>query len=276
MKANVITVTPEMAKEFLRGNSSNRQLSKSTVNMYARDMREGKWKLGGQGISISETGRLLDGQHRLNAIIQANVPVTMLVCEGIDDNNVNFDNGKRRSITDQYRIKSDKSDSIISQKGVAFVRMCLMLKTYGELAATMRVGSISFEEFDKFLNDNYNEMVEYYGYMMSGGTVPSGVRNSVVFATMWAITKLDNLFSKDDFVRVANILKTGITMEDYDIPIIAFRDKLLTSNFCGFSGRREVLNRCCYAIKKYIEKQPVNKSFVTKSLSFDFSKLVSK
>lgn len=276
MKAEVVTVTPEMAKVFLSCNSSNRPLNNSVVNVYAKDMKQGNWKLGGQGISISTTGRLLDGQHRLSAIIKANVPVTMLVCSDVDDTNANFDNGKKRSITDQYKIKNDKGDGITSVKGVAFVRMCLLLKTYGEAAATMNVTAVSFEEFDKFLKANYDEMVEYFGYMMSGGNVPRGIRNATIFGTLWAITKLDVSFSKEDFVRVANILKTGIVIEEHDAPIIAFRDKVLTLNFSGFSGRREVINRCCYAVKKYIERQPINKSFVTKSLLFDFSKLVNK
>lgn len=275
MKAEVMTVTPEMAKEMLKGNSTNRQISKSTVNLYANDMKNGNWKLGGQGISISKTGRLLDGQHRLKAIIQTNILIVMLVCTDVDDTNANFDNGRKRTITDQYKLKNNKDDDITSLKGVAFVRVCCAFMKKDDFSSKGAF-TFSFEEFDKFLSENYDEMVEYYGYMMSGGKVPAGIRNSTVFGTLWAITKLDNSFSKDDFVRVANILKTGIILEEYDAPIIAFRDKLLTANFSGFSGRREVINRCCYAIKKYIEKQPVNKSFVTKSLLFDFSKLANK
>lgn len=277
MKAEVMTITPEKAKELLKGNLTNRQISKSVVNLYANDMKSGNWKLGGQGISISKTGRLLDGQHRLSAIIVANVPVAMLVCTDVDDTNVNFDTGKKRTITDQYKIKAknDKVDDITSQKGVAFVRSCyaFLKSRNNDDVCRMNNCAVSFEEFDKFLGEHYDEMVEYYGYMMSGGKVPAGIRNSTVFGTLWAITKLNNTFSKEDFIRVANILKTGIVLEEYDAPIIAFRDKLLAGNFTGFSGRREVINRCCYAIKKYMEKESVNKNFITKNLAFDFSKL---
>lgn len=270
MKAEVIVVTPEMAKEFLKVNTCNRTIKKSIVRMYARDMKDGLWKLGGQGISISRSGRLLDGQHRLNAVIVADVPVTMLVCTDVEDDNVNFDNGKSRSITDQYRLRGDSS-SIVSFKGSAFVKGCMSF-----IDGSYKIGSpvkYSFEEFDNFLQSHYNEMCEYYGYMMAGNNVVSGIRNSVVFSAMWAIVKLNVGFSKADYVHVSTILKSGITVEEWDASIIALRDKLIAGCFNGRDGRMEILNRCCYAIKKYIEKDPVSKSYITKNLAFDFSKL---
>lgn len=270
MKAEVMTVTPGMAREFLRGNTCNRTIKKDVVCKYANDMKNGLWKLGGQGISISRGGRLLDGQHRLNAIILADVPVSMLVCTDVDDDNVNFDNGKSRSITDQYKLRGDNS-CIVSFKGIAFIKGCMSFID-GSYKSGMP-SKYSFEEFDKFLQANYTEMYEYYNYMMSGNKVMSGIRNSLVFSTMWAIVKLNVGFTKDDYVHVSNVLKWGIVLEEYDSSIIALRDKLISCRFSGSDGRRELLNRCCYAIKKYIEKDPVNKSFITKNLVFDFSKL---
>ena len=73
-------ITPEMAKDFLAKNmKSNRPVMKSTVHSYARMMRNGNWGLTHQGIAFDENGDLVDGQHRLNAIVEANVPVEMMV-----------------------------------------------------------------------------------------------------------------------------------------------------------------------------------------------------
>lgn len=80
METKVVTITPEMAKSMLEHNmKNNRPVLKSTVHAYARQMRNGHWNLTHQGIAFDENGELVDGQHRLHAIIEANIPVNMNV-----------------------------------------------------------------------------------------------------------------------------------------------------------------------------------------------------
>lgn len=79
----VLNVTPQIAQELLNHNIINRKLNQRRVALYAKDMKEAKWENIADGISISvdETGKLLNGQHRLNAIIKANVSIEMFVFE---------------------------------------------------------------------------------------------------------------------------------------------------------------------------------------------------
>ena len=80
METKVMTVTPEMARQWLEVNMKcNRPIMKNTVHSYARQMRAGAWALTHQGIAFDEMGELVDGQHRLRAIIEANIPVKMNV-----------------------------------------------------------------------------------------------------------------------------------------------------------------------------------------------------
>lgn len=80
METKVVTVTPEMARQWLTVNmKGQRNVMKSTVHNYARQMRNGTWRLTHQGIAFDELGELIDGQHRLNAVIEANIPVQMNV-----------------------------------------------------------------------------------------------------------------------------------------------------------------------------------------------------
>lgn len=273
MKAEVMTVTPKMAQDILEHNNANRNINRYAVRQYARDMKTGLWKLGGQGISISSSGRLLDGQHRLYAIIEANVPVTMLVCTDVDCTNVNFDSGRKRTFSDQYRI-SGNTASITNRLGVGFVKLCRIFANDKVIPWTNLDYSMSFEEFDKFLNANYDELVEFFNYMISGKGCPRGIKTATVFSTLWAIYKIDERFTKEEVIRVANILKTGITVETYDAPIVALRDKLIAMiPGKGYSGMREVINRVCYAISKYLDRSSINTNRITKTPIFDFSKI---
>lgn len=87
MKHMTITeelVTPLMARQFLTGNVGNRTPRATVISSLANDIRGGHWRLTHQGIAIAVDGRLLDGQHRLMAIIEADMPVRMMVCRNAD------------------------------------------------------------------------------------------------------------------------------------------------------------------------------------------------
>jgi hypothetical protein len=79
MELSIRTISPKMAKEILDKNFSNRRVDKRRVNQYAKDMIEGLWKTNtGEALKITKSNRFVDGQHRLHAIIQANIPVSIM------------------------------------------------------------------------------------------------------------------------------------------------------------------------------------------------------
>lgn len=100
-----ISITPQMAREWLKTNTSNRNLSEAVVDAYANDMRAGAWKLTHQGIGFDALGNLLDGQHRLHAIIKVNFPVVMAVTRGLAASARDVvDAQKPRTVADQLAL----------------------------------------------------------------------------------------------------------------------------------------------------------------------------
>jgi hypothetical protein len=100
-----VLVTPPIAKDWLDRNDHNRTLSAVRVDVMARDMKQGAWRRTGEAIKFGPSGVLLDGQHRLNAIIKANVACSMLVIRGLElESQDAMDRGKRRSDADVLRI----------------------------------------------------------------------------------------------------------------------------------------------------------------------------
>lgn len=84
MNTTLQMITPEFALEVLtKNNQSNRRLKQSWVDRLARDMSNNAWVLTHQGIAFDETGTLLDGQHRLAAVVKAGRAVQMLVTVGV-------------------------------------------------------------------------------------------------------------------------------------------------------------------------------------------------
>ena len=76
-------LTPQRAAELLEHNKINRPISDSHVSRLERQIIGNKWRFNGDTIKISETGDVLDGQHRLWAVMGAKKPIETIVVTGI-------------------------------------------------------------------------------------------------------------------------------------------------------------------------------------------------
>lgn len=129
--AKVMTITPEMASEMLENNVFNRPLSNARVGMYVDAMKAGEWSLNGEAIKFDETGRLLDGQHRLTSIIRSNIAIQSMVIRGLPAKSAStIDTGKNRTAADVLALGGSVS-SLASKAFAAATRM-LMIYEVGE------------------------------------------------------------------------------------------------------------------------------------------------
>lgn len=81
----VETVTPQRAEEYLAQNGRNRKIVAAHVDAIARDISSGNWMMNAQPICFSRSGRLLNGQHRLSAVLQAKEAIEVPVMHGLPD-----------------------------------------------------------------------------------------------------------------------------------------------------------------------------------------------
>jgi hypothetical protein len=94
-----VTVTPGLASVILGNNPDNRNLSATKLTQFAADMRAGRWRgLNGETIQIAKTGELNNGQHRLNALIDANVSLPLIFMFGLErEDRLTVDQGGART-----------------------------------------------------------------------------------------------------------------------------------------------------------------------------------
>lgn len=81
IKSEFVWITPEKAQECLASNSvDQRAISQASVIRHISDMKNGLWESEShQGLAFSSEGHLVDGQHRLTAIVRAGVSLWMRV-----------------------------------------------------------------------------------------------------------------------------------------------------------------------------------------------------
>src|SRR5262245_37584487 len=130
VRSRVQVVTPRKAAEYLDRNTANRPLSKRTVREFAQAMGRGEWRVTHQGIAFDTTGALVDGQHRLAAIVEAGLPVEMTVFTEVPVGAFDvLDTGKRRNAADVLAIEGEKSAVMLA----AMVRTVWLYENRPEL-----------------------------------------------------------------------------------------------------------------------------------------------
>ena len=82
--AGRIIVTPNMATEWLEQNKRNRHIRQSHVDDLAQQIKNGLWKFDGATIRFDKEGNILDGQHRLWAVIESGLSIDTFVVNGLD------------------------------------------------------------------------------------------------------------------------------------------------------------------------------------------------
>lgn len=106
MRSYWIDVNPAVAETLLATNTNPRLIKSSVVEMYARDMMNGRWHDTHQGIALDTHGRLLDGFHRLNAVILSGCTIKFWLTEDVPLESVGvFDTGRQRSMADRLQVE---------------------------------------------------------------------------------------------------------------------------------------------------------------------------
>lgn len=80
-----VQVTPELAKTWLvEHNDRNRRLVVERVTRYTERMVNDSWLRDGNTIAFDRNGRLINGQHRLHAVVESGKTVPILVAVNCD------------------------------------------------------------------------------------------------------------------------------------------------------------------------------------------------
>lgn len=106
MRVEIEEITPEKAEQLLRLNRNNRPVRSRHVAILAREMKEGRWKTNGDSIRVSDD-LLIDGQHRLMAVIESGCSITSVVAYVEADVFDSIDVGQRRSNADVLAIRGE-------------------------------------------------------------------------------------------------------------------------------------------------------------------------
>lgn len=115
LRVNLTKIGPEQAMKILERNKANRPVRDRVVRTYARDMKAGNWRMTGEPIKIDSEGNLLDGQHRLWAIIESQATIPVMVVEGIaTEAQKVMDTGAKRTVHDHLHFAGKQNTRVLA------------------------------------------------------------------------------------------------------------------------------------------------------------------
>lgn len=145
----IVRVTPTVAADLLKRNTHNRPLRDQIINLYAREMREGRWREStAETIKISREGTLLDGQNRLQAVVKSGCAVNFLVAKNLDENIFDvIDTGLKRQASDALYLKGIKHPTLVA----SIIRF--RIANHGNGGSTTRMVKEFYENEPAFWED---------------------------------------------------------------------------------------------------------------------------
>lgn len=224
MQIFVVPVTPALAEQWLARNTKNRNLKPTRVKLYADDMARGNWRLTHEGIAFDCHGALVDGQHRLRAVIKSGQTVLMLVVANVDERSMAVI-GAAAARTDYDRIV------IGGEIREATRRHITIAKSMN--ATNWAKRSLSTSEVCEFLRTHW-DAVDFAARLVIGRGDVRGVTSSLVLAVM---ARAYYHVDRDDLTRFYECVYSGIIQGPHQTAAIRLRDaltvRLQRSNFNG-------------------------------------------
>ncbi|MEG9482804.1 hypothetical protein V6W59_11100 [Mannheimia sp. HC-2023] len=253
----IITVTPEMAKEWLeKHNNQNRSLNIERAKVYKDIILSNNWIITHQGIAFSDDGELIDGQHRLKGIELAGIPVKVMVTKGLTFADTKaIDNGRVRSMQDQLRIAGY---SELSTLGAA------ILKILADKGGAKSPNIFRYEDY--FIR---NKGMVLFGQHL-GRNTKKGITTAPILAAL-AVCSLH--FGEEEVERFMKMLVTGIMPDDRkagDVTAIKFREHLLSLDIRahGSAERKSLMKKTMRAFKNYAEGKAIKQIKLPEEFDF--------
>lgn len=220
LKTVVEMITPDRATKLLQDAPTNRNISWDAVKAFKTEILRGSWRTTHQGLGLDTEGRLVDGQHRLWAIIDANVAVPMNVTYGIpEDARTAIDKGRKRSVADELKMFK----GVVHAKAlVSHTTQCIKL-----YAKYHEAGKVQIQTMPTLLEwlDVFKEGIVWSTETFDTSSASPALRRSAVAGSL-AFAYRSN---PDKIAAFGTKLRDGVNLTKHE-PAWALRKALLESS----------------------------------------------
>jgi hypothetical protein len=160
VEIEIRTVNAKLAGCMLQQNfRNNRKLSRPKVKLYANEMLAGEWSADSNMICFDTEGCLINGQHRLHAVLLSDTVQTFVIARNMPTESARvFDQGRARNQVDRINISGFK----MNQKHNTIVRNAMTKME------SKRIGAKFYREkhTDVEIQQVYEDHKDFVDYMV--------------------------------------------------------------------------------------------------------------
>lgn len=247
-------ISPEKAKQLLSLMPRNRNINKSRVKSLSRLMSEGKWdECHPQGLIFNKQGELIDGQHRLYAVIDAGKTVQFYCTYNAEDNCIlNIDNGMPRSTHQTGQILGLNTD-----KFTLAITRALLLDLKNPTKTNRNIEGVKILE----MFESYRESIIFAkGESPKTAILYAPIRAVIARAHYNCELKESLYYGKASKLKTfVEVLDTGFSSDESQSSAIALRNSYLSTPFrnCSSqSGKIKLVAKAAYAIDAFLNNRP--------------------
>lgn len=259
------TITPAKAEAYLKHNTSNRRIRPRKVERYTKVIREGRFQTTHQGIAFNCDGTLLDGQHRLSAIVAAGKAVRMWVARHLPRESLyGIDQGAVRRPLDIIGPLGIQHSEELTNAHCATARAMASGMYPGILGRNLAANDV----FD-WTNEDVLEFISlHFDAIHFACSLPLGeCRNGTirgVLARAWYTE------DRERIAEFAEVLRTSIAASRGDSGAAKFRDFYMKSGRGSGSSalRAEIYGKCEAALCAFLGRRPLSRLAAVESERF--------
>lgn len=273
MEVKLETVTPQRAAELLAKNvANNRHITPARVEQYATLMKDDNFLTTPEGIIIDENGRLIDGQHRLSAVVLSGKTIKMHVWYNVPAEQMRAINtGAARTLADVLTVTEELGITGAPKIAVARANAITLI-----LNPKHNTKKLTIEQYER-VREKFGEDLQWSmtNYPNNGGTGTALGRKARSVMVMGALVIAHKKYT-EEIETFARKVDTGLELVETD-PAYALRRFLDGSNITGDSVNRLTTAyatfRCAYAALKH-EKISVLRTSLFTTENPEFAKIL--
>lgn len=227
-RVSIETITPALAADWLKSNAEyNRKERPKWVQELAASIKDGRWVINGESIIFDEDGFLIDGQHRLSAVVESGIPIRSVVVRDVSrDSFKTIDSGHRRTGADRLSFIG-VSNATTHSGGI---RGYILSKKKGTIhikearGGTLGAKTVSDYEILEFYN-NHNDLCDRVCLIINSLRHKSNLLSSSELYSMCLLLIIDKGHSEQRVFSFFSQVTTGHDVENETI--LTLRDKLI-------------------------------------------------
>jgi hypothetical protein len=277
-----LLITPQIAAEWLQyRNTINRYIRDKVVDDYVRDFNAGHFMVTGETISFDWNGILINGQHRLTAIVESGKSIEILIVVGLDP--------AIRSVIDQH----GKRNTVDAFTGVGPGFYLGENSSVGRNTAAGMWARIKIGMRGGKGHDTKSELLAFANQYPEGGLFALEVfgkhppkRLVYVAPVLAAVARAyyhyrDTPNGLDRLTRFVDVLATGLQREPLDSSVIVLREWLSDKTGTrrpvrNSNAQPEVYGKTARVIRAYMSHELLTKIYQPSEDPFPLPGSVSK